>query len=206
MSLLKAMLTNESQYARIIMERSNALRQMIDGVDRFLLNELKASVAKRTQHWKRDFSSAEAFNKSIEPNRKRLAHILGVRDARVVFGFHVEGGGHNFSRLNRPGEIGHFLRTLIHQQNEQLDVGMIGVDAVGDLLKQRRFSRHRRRDNQPTLPFSDGTEQIDDASRNLATVVLQLQMFVGMQRRQISESSPPASAVRIPAIHRVGFQ
>ena len=25
-----------------------------------------------------DFSSPEAYNKSIEPNRKRLAHILGV--------------------------------------------------------------------------------------------------------------------------------
>ena len=30
-------------------------------------------------------SSHEAYNKSVEPNRKRLAHILGVRDARVVF-------------------------------------------------------------------------------------------------------------------------
>src|SRR5262249_42189151 len=34
---------------------------------------------------KRDFSSAEAYNKSIQPNRKRLAHILGVRDERVPF-------------------------------------------------------------------------------------------------------------------------
>src|SRR5205823_5887739 len=39
----------------------------------------------RAKFWKRDFSSPEASSKSIEPNRKRLAHILGVRDPRVPF-------------------------------------------------------------------------------------------------------------------------
>lgn len=59
--------------------------QMVAGVDKFLLRELDQSVAQREKHWKRDFSSAEAYEKSIEPNRKRLAHILGVRDERVKF-------------------------------------------------------------------------------------------------------------------------
>ncbi|MCA9122645.1 MAG: dienelactone hydrolase family protein [Planctomycetaceae bacterium] len=59
--------------------------QMIDGVDRFLLREIDASVEERAEHWNRDFSSPEAYNKSIEPNRTRLAHILGVRDERVPF-------------------------------------------------------------------------------------------------------------------------
>ncbi|HZL89374.1 MAG TPA: dienelactone hydrolase family protein, partial [Pirellulaceae bacterium] len=58
---------------------------MVEGIDRFLLKQIEESVAQREQHWKRDFSSPEAYNKSIEPNRKRLAHILGVRDARVPF-------------------------------------------------------------------------------------------------------------------------
>ncbi|HZT79553.1 MAG TPA: hypothetical protein VFA26_05010, partial [Gemmataceae bacterium] len=59
--------------------------QLVDGVDKFLLREIEKSVERRARHWKRDFSSAEAYNKSIEPNRKRLAHILGVRDPRVPF-------------------------------------------------------------------------------------------------------------------------
>ncbi|RIK77986.1 MAG: hypothetical protein DCC68_16075 [Planctomycetota bacterium] len=59
--------------------------QLVDGVDKFLLRKIDESVAKRERHWKRDFSSAEAYNKSIEPNRKRLADILGIRDARVKF-------------------------------------------------------------------------------------------------------------------------
>jgi dienelactone hydrolase len=57
---------------------------LVTGVDRFLLRELEESIARREKHWKRDFSSAEAYNRSVEPNRKRLAHILGVRDARVA--------------------------------------------------------------------------------------------------------------------------
>ncbi|MEX2188873.1 MAG: hypothetical protein WD875_18840 [Pirellulales bacterium] len=59
--------------------------QLVDGVDKFLLRKIDESVEKRERHWKRDFSSAEAYNKSIEPNRKRLADILGIRDARVPF-------------------------------------------------------------------------------------------------------------------------
>ena len=59
--------------------------QLVEGVDRFLLQELDKSIAARAKFWQRDFSSADAYYKSIEPNRKHLAHILGVRDPRVPF-------------------------------------------------------------------------------------------------------------------------
>jgi dienelactone hydrolase len=59
--------------------------QLVAGVDRFLLREIDQSVERRARHWKRDRSSVAAYNKSIEPNRQRLAHILGVRDPRVPF-------------------------------------------------------------------------------------------------------------------------
>lgn len=58
---------------------------MVEGIDRFLLRELDSAPAKREKLWQRDFSSAAAYVKSVEPQRKRLAHILGVRDARVEF-------------------------------------------------------------------------------------------------------------------------
>ena len=57
--------------------------EMVAGADRFLLKQIEESAGKREKYWKRDFSSAEAYQASVEPNRKRLAHILGVRDARV---------------------------------------------------------------------------------------------------------------------------
>ena len=57
--------------------------ELVAGVDRFLLKQIDESAAKREKYWKRDFSSPAAYQASVEPNRKRLAHILGVRDARV---------------------------------------------------------------------------------------------------------------------------
>jgi dienelactone hydrolase len=67
---------------RLTMEGDIAA-QLVEGVDRFLLRKIDESVAKRERHWKRDFSSREAYEKSIEPNRKRLAKILGIRDERI---------------------------------------------------------------------------------------------------------------------------
>jgi dienelactone hydrolase len=59
--------------------------QLVAGADAFLLKQIDASIARRKRYWKRDFSSPEAYEKSIEPNRRRLAHILGMRDARTPF-------------------------------------------------------------------------------------------------------------------------
>src|SRR5579875_959889 len=57
--------------------------QMVEGIDKYLMRELAASVEKRKQYWKPDFSSLEAYTKSVQPNRERLKKILGVVDARV---------------------------------------------------------------------------------------------------------------------------
>src|SRR5258706_1049444 len=59
--------------------------RMVAGIDRFLLREIEKSKDGRARFWKRDFSSAENYAKSLEPNRTHLAHILGVRDPRVKF-------------------------------------------------------------------------------------------------------------------------
>ncbi len=56
--------------------------ELVAGVDRFLLHELEESIERRRKYWKRDFLSPEAYQKSIEPNRQRLAYWLGVRDTR----------------------------------------------------------------------------------------------------------------------------
>ena len=58
--------------------------QMVDGVDRFLLRELEQSIANRAKHWQRDLSSPAAYDASVEKNRERLAHIVGLRDTRVA--------------------------------------------------------------------------------------------------------------------------
>ena len=59
--------------------------ELVAGVDRFLLGELKKSIERRTEFFSRDTSSPENYAASLEPNRQRLAHILGLRDPRVPF-------------------------------------------------------------------------------------------------------------------------
>jgi dienelactone hydrolase len=56
---------------------------MVDGINTFAERALAESIAKRAQFWHRDFSSREAYEKSVAPNRERLRTILGVVDERV---------------------------------------------------------------------------------------------------------------------------
>jgi dienelactone hydrolase len=56
---------------------------MVDGIGKYLDRELAASVDKRKQHWKPDYSSVAAYRKSVEPNRERLKTILGIVDKRL---------------------------------------------------------------------------------------------------------------------------
>jgi dienelactone hydrolase len=56
--------------------------QMVGGIDKYLDRVLAAAPEKRARYWKRDLSSPEAYTRSMETNRQRLAMILGVGDKR----------------------------------------------------------------------------------------------------------------------------
>ena len=56
---------------------------MVDGIDRFLDRQTELSLARRPSYWKRDFSSAKAYEAALAPNRARLRKILGVVDERL---------------------------------------------------------------------------------------------------------------------------
>jgi dienelactone hydrolase len=58
---------------------------MIQRVDQFLLNQIAAAKTHRNQYWDRESGDAAAYQRSIEPNRSRLRHRIGVRDQRVEF-------------------------------------------------------------------------------------------------------------------------
>jgi dienelactone hydrolase len=66
-------------------DKDDLATKMVAGIDRYLTRELAASPEKRKQYWKPDFSSPEAYAKSVEPNRQRLRKILGMVDERKKF-------------------------------------------------------------------------------------------------------------------------
>lgn len=57
--------------------------RMMDGLHRYIERKIEQAPAGRARFWRRDFSSAEAYAKSVAPNRARLEKILGIVDARL---------------------------------------------------------------------------------------------------------------------------
>jgi dienelactone hydrolase len=56
--------------------------KLMDGAHEFVARQIARSVTGRAKYWKRDFSSAEAYRKSVEPNRQRFLRMIGAVDAR----------------------------------------------------------------------------------------------------------------------------
>ncbi|HUQ65094.1 MAG TPA: alpha/beta hydrolase family protein [Flavitalea sp.] len=61
---------------------------MVKGIDKFLLAETDHVTKTRSALWRRDFSSVQAFQKSIASQRKLLSERLGVIDQRIAS--HIE--------------------------------------------------------------------------------------------------------------------
>lgn len=57
--------------------------RMMDGAHRFVERKIAESAGARQAHWRRDFSSRDAYEKSIEPNRRRFLEKTGVVDGRL---------------------------------------------------------------------------------------------------------------------------
>ena len=56
--------------------------QMVAGIDKFLLRETEGLAQKRPERWRRDFSSREAFERSVSGNGERFRKMIGAVDAR----------------------------------------------------------------------------------------------------------------------------
>jgi dienelactone hydrolase len=65
--------------------------RLMDGAHQFVERKIAEAPARRGAYWKRDFSSPDAYAKSIAANRERLRSILGVVDARLPAGMEQYG-------------------------------------------------------------------------------------------------------------------
>lgn len=58
--------------------------EMVESINDFLVKETAEVANDRQRFWNRDFTSAEAYARSIEPNRSSLRRIVGAVDERVA--------------------------------------------------------------------------------------------------------------------------
>ena len=69
--------------------------KMLDHMHRFIGRKIAESPSKRERHWRRDASGPEAYARSVEPNRKQFARLIGVVDERLPPGMERFGDDHN---------------------------------------------------------------------------------------------------------------
>lgn len=63
--------------------KDDLARVMVDGIHRYLDKATVQAAKERAKYWKPDFSSVEAFDKSVASNRERFRKMIGVVDERV---------------------------------------------------------------------------------------------------------------------------
>ena len=86
--LLAAAITQAQQLpgAAPLTGTNNLSEDYLAGLDRYMLRETARVAGERSRTWNRVFTAgAEGYSASVATNRQRLARMLGVRDARVVF-------------------------------------------------------------------------------------------------------------------------
>ena len=67
---------------RPLTETGDLSKKMLDGAHRFAERKIEESIAERAKRWKRDASSRNAYEKSIQANRESFLRSIGVVDAR----------------------------------------------------------------------------------------------------------------------------
>ena len=64
-------------------DESDLSTRLMDGAHRFVDRKIDEAPSHRNSFWARDFSSVEAYVKSVQPNRKRFRTIIGAVDTRM---------------------------------------------------------------------------------------------------------------------------
>ena len=77
---------------------------------------------------------------------------------------------------------------------------MIGLDRIGDILKQDGLTGAWRRDDQGTLALADRRDQIDDAHVDIVLGRFHNETIFGVQRREILEGDQVVEFFRRLAI------
>ena len=100
--------------------------QMVEGIGKFFMREIDASIEQRSQHWQRDFSSHAGYGAAIKPNRERFMKIIGLLDEREAVKMHL------VATVNQPALVGEGEGYKIFAVRWNT---IAGVDAEGLLLE-----------------------------------------------------------------------
>jgi len=129
-----------------------------------------------------------------------LDHHFGNLD--VALRRLVEGRGNDLA-LHAALHVGHFLRPLVDEQDEEEDLRMVVGDRLGDVLQQHRLAGARRGDDQGALALALRGDDVDHPRRfvlHRRIGGVESQLAVRIERREIVEIDPVADRLRIVEI------
>jgi hypothetical protein len=133
--------------------------RMMDGAHRFVERRISDTLESRQRHWKRDFSSPQAYEQSVEANRKRFREKIGVVDPRVAVVME------RFGDESNPALIGETGAYSVYQVRWRV---LDGVSGEGLLLEPKRAPGAQ----MIALPDADQTpEQIAGLAPGLPAAV-----------------------------------
>src|SRR5437667_2163791 len=132
-----------------------------------------------------------------------LDHHVG--DLDVALGWLVEGGRDHLA-LHRPLHVGDFLRPLVDEKHDEVDLGMIRRDRMGDGLEHHRLAGPGRGHDHAALALADRTQEIHDPGRQVLGVVLEPEPLHRIERRQVVEEDLLARLLRRLEIDRLDLE
>jgi dienelactone hydrolase len=123
---------------KLLAAEADRSKVMLDGIHRFAERKLTDSVASRERFWIRDFSSRDAYERSVEKNRNTLRRILGVVDERQTAG--MERFGAIRGRADDPSLVAEGAACRVYQVRWPVLDGVHGegllVEPKGELGAQ----------------------------------------------------------------------
>jgi hypothetical protein len=128
-----------------------------------------------------------------------------VRHLHVTLRRFVEGRADDLA-LDRPRHVGDLFGALVDEQHDEVYLGMVLRDGIGDLLQDHGLAGTRRRDDQAALPLPDGCQEVDQAGGQIGTLVLEVDQLVGIERGEVVEERDLLGLLRILVVDRLDLE
>ncbi len=162
--------------------------RMMDGAHRFIERQIAESVAKRSRFWSRDFSSATAYEQSVQPNRAHFQKIIGVVDPQSPVRMERFGDDAN------PALVAETSRYRIYQVRWPVLDGLFGHGLFVEPKQQPVASAVVLPDADQTpeqlLGLTPGIERESQAARLLAENGFELVLPTLVSREKLKTEDP----------------
>ena len=142
---------------------------------------------------KKDHDIFLVFDKPLGPFNDHLGYSL------VVFGKFIESRIDHFyvRSLNSLFDVRNFLRTLINEQDDQMDLGIVGLNGLSDLFHESRFSCLGGRYDHTSLSFAHRAKKVHNSHWDARSGFFEADPVIGKDRRHIFEIIALCSLLRL---------